>query len=101
VRANRVPLGAILLGTTLVLAASDAAAYGRRSPGIVVVPNATGSIGSAPAGPPLREAPAAGLTMPPLGAPAATAPIKGDRTAQTRCDSGRIVGSGAGFCEIN
>ena len=37
----------------------------------------------------------------PILNPAATAPIKGDRTAQTRCDSGRIVGSGAGFCEIN
>lgn len=114
-RANPVTLGLILLGAIPVLAASDAAARGRRGPGIAFVPTATGSIRSAPAGGVAHEEPVASLAMPrptpPVAAPIAAAPVaaapvatvsvRDTRTAQAWCNKGRIVGSGAGFCEIN
>ncbi|MCJ2080586.1 hypothetical protein [Methylobacterium sp. J-090] len=111
-RANPVTLGLILFGAIPVLAASDAEARGRRGPGIAFVPTATGSIRSEPA---VREEPAASLAMPrptpPVAAPVAaaqiaaapvaTASVRDTRTGQVWCEKGRIVGSGAGFCEIN
>lgn len=119
-RANPVTLGLILLGAIPALAASDAEARGRRGAGIAFVPTATGSIRSAPAGRAVREEPAASLAMPrptpPVAAPVAAAQIaaaqvaaaaavtasgRDARTAQAWCGKGRIVGSGAGFCEIN
>lgn len=103
-RANSVALVLIVLGTCLAGGASDAEARGRRAPGVAFVPTATGSIGSVAAGP-AREEPAAILAMPrPIPSvitPLVTAPARDVRTAQAWCGSGRIVGSGAGFCEIN
>ncbi|KQT90090.1 hypothetical protein ASG60_10665 [Methylobacterium sp. Leaf469] len=105
-RADSVALAVVLLGAGLFGGASDAEARGRRSPGVAFVPAATGSIGSTPAGP-VRQEPAASLAMPrpipsvvtPLVT--APAPVRDVRTTQVWCGSGRIVGSGAGFCEIN
>jgi len=106
VRADSVALALVLVGASLTGAATDAEARGRRTPGVAFVPAATGSIGTVPAGP-AREAPAPRAAMPrPIPSvvtPLVTAPVPAPavRTAQVWCGSGRIVGSGIGFCEIN
>lgn len=90
VRANSLTLAVILLSSGLAFAAKAEAGA---KPGVAFDPPTTGSISDAPGLRPAFGKPAARQAMP-------RAP-EDVRAAPAWCGSGRIVGSGVGFCEIN
>lgn len=97
--------GLLITGTAalvLLAAASDAEARGRRRSFVAFAATTPARSTAAPAAAGTETAPARPpLLRPILPVPAPHAEVKPVRTAGPWCANRRVVGSGAGFCEIN
>lgn len=89
-RTDSITLAVVLLSAGLTVAAK---AETGTKPGFVFDPPTTGSISEVPALRPAFGQPVARQAMP--------RPPEETRSASAWCGTGRIVGSGVGFCEIN